>query len=159
MEKKVRKLIKIISAVFFQKDFYVSREKFCSKIFFSRKLCFFHFFSTLSYLFCLSVLKLCCRNLKRLIWKPNKKFYGKNFFLLLCSFVSFADTEIPSDFRWSFSTGLSKVYPECSVDRYQQKHTFRENSNFLHVFGLSVRKMRTVGEKASQELQMRNLCI
>ena len=58
-----------------------------------------------------------------------------------------------------FSTGLSKVYPECSVESYQQKHTFGDLSNFLHVFGLSVKKMRTVGEKASQELQMRNLCI
>ena len=120
---------------------------------------FFHFFSTLSYLFSVLVLKLCCRNLKKLIWKPNKNFCGENFLLKLCRFVVFADTEFPSDFRRRFSTGLSKVYPECSVESYQQKHTFGDLSNFLHVFGLSVKKMRTVGEKASQGLQMRNLCI
>ena len=99
-------------------------------------------------------------NLKSLIWKPNQKVCGRIFFYIkLCSFVIFADTEFPSDFRRRFSTGLSKVYPECSVESYQQKHTFGDLSNFLHVFGLSVKKMRTVGEKAPQELQMRNLCI
>ena len=124
---------------------------------------FFHFFSTLSYLFSVLVLKLCCRNLKKLIWKPNKNFCGENFLLKLCRFVVFADTEFPSDFRRRFSTGLSKVYPECSVESYQQKHTFGDLSNFLHVFGLSV-KFRPLNFSrkwghASQGLQMRNLCI
>ena len=109
--------------------------------FFSWKLCFlFSFFSTLSYLFSVSVLKLCCRNLKKLISKPNKKFCGENFFFKLCSFVILADIEVPSDFRRSFSTGLPKLYSECSVERYQQRDTFWEISYFLHVFGLSVKK-------------------
>ena len=101
---------------------------------------FFSLFSILSYLFSVSLLELCCRNLKRLIWKPNKKFCGENFFLKLCRFVIFADIEFPSDFRRSFSTRLPKLYSECSVERYQQRDTFRENSYFLHVFGLSVKK-------------------
>ena len=62
------------------------------------------------------------------------------FFFKLCSFVIFADIEFPSDFRRSFSTGLPKLYSECSVERYQQRDTFCEISYFLHVFGLSVKK-------------------
>ena len=158
-EKKVRELDEKIPAVF-SKEILLFQPKILLENYFFLKIMFsFHFFSTLSYLFSVSVLKLCCRNLKRLIWKTNKKFCGENFFLKLCRFVNFADTEFPPDFRRSFSTVLSKVYPECSVESYQQKHTFGDVSNFLHVFGLSVRKMGTVGEKASQELQMRNLSI
>ena len=159
-EKKVRELDEKIPAVF-SKEILLFQPKILLENYFFLKIMFsFHFFSTLSYLFSISVLKLCCRNPKRLIWKPNKKFCGeKKFFLKLCRFVNFADTEFPSDFRRSFSTVLSKVYPECSVESYQQKHTFGDISNFLHVFGHSVKKMRTVGEKASQELQMRNLSI
>ena len=79
------------------------------------------------------------------------------FFIKLCSFVTFAGIEVSSDFGRSFPTGLSKLYSECSVESYQQRTLFRENSSFLHVFGLSVKKMRTVGEKVLQELQMRNM--
>ena len=67
---------------FFQREFYVSRQKFCPKIIFSWILCFFfHFFSTLSYLFSVSLLKLCWTSLENLIWKPNQKFVEESFFL------------------------------------------------------------------------------
>ena len=144
---------------FFQKEFYVSREKFCSKILFRENYVFFSLFFDID----LSVLRLFAETLlkesQKFDLKTQPKICGRIFFFKLCSFVIFADIEFPSDFRRSFSTGLPKLYPECSVERYQQKHTFREISNFLHVFGLSVKKMRSVGEKALQELQMRNLCI
>ena len=158
-EKKVRELDQKFPAVFSKEILLFQPKILLENYFFVKIVFFFHFFSLLSYLFSVYLLKNCCRNLKSLIWKPNKKFCGGIFFLKLCSFVIFADIEFPPDFQRSFSTGLPELYPECSVERYQQKHTFRENSNCLHVFGLSVKKMRTVGEKASQELQMRNLCI
>ena len=75
------------------------------------------------------------------------------------SFCNFCRHRISFGLSAKLLDGVSKVYPECSVESYQQKHTFGDISNFLHVFGLSVKKMRTVGEKAPQELQMRNLCI
>ena len=157
-EKKVREIDEIISAVFFRKSSTFPEKNFARKFFFVKFMFFFTIFRhwficspSLCWNFAAGISKVWSGNPTNILWEKP--------FLKLCSFVIYADTEFPSDFRRSSATGLSKVYPECSVERYQQKHTFREFSNFLHVFGLSVKKMRSVGEKPSQELQMRNLCI
>ena len=157
-EKKVREIDEIISAVFFRKSSTFPEKIFARKFFFVKIMFFFTIFRhwficspSLCWNFAEWISKIWSENPTKILWK--------NLFFNVCSFVIFADIEFPSDFRRSFSTGLPKLYPECWVERYQQKHTFREFSNFLHVFGLSVKKMRSVGEKPSQELQMRNLCI
>ena len=79
-EEKVREIDEIISAVVFEKDFTFPEKNFAWKFFFVKIMFFFHFLSTLSYLFFVRVLKFCCRNLRRLIWKPNKSFCDENFF-------------------------------------------------------------------------------
>ena len=158
-EKKVRELDEKNSAVFSKENSTFPDKNFARKLFFREYYVFFFTFFR-HWVICSPS---PCWNFAELIskiWSENPtKILWKNLFFKLCSFVIFADIDFPSDFRRSFSTGLPKLYPECSVERYQQKHTFREFSNFLHVFGLSVKKMRSVGEKPSQELQMRNLCI
>ena len=126
---------------FFQREFYVSRQKNCSKNIFSWILCFFFTFFDLDS----SVLRifggiLLSESQKFDLETQQKVLWEKLFFIKLCSFVIFADIEFPSDFRRSFWTGLPKLYSECSVERYQQRDTFREISYFLHVFGLSVKK-------------------
>ena len=125
---------------FFQKEFYVSRGKFCSKTFFRENYVFFSPFFDIE----LSGLRLCAETLlqesQKIDLETQQNILWKNFFLKLCSFVIFADIEFPSDFRRSFSTGLPKLYSECSVERYQQRDTFREISYFLQIFGLSVKK-------------------
>ena len=139
-EEKVWEIDEIISAVFSKENSTFPDKTFARKSSFRKFYVFFYFFSTLKYLFSVSLLKLCCRNLKSLIWKPNQMVSGRVFFFKLCSFVIFADIEFPSDFRRSFSTGLPKLYSEFSVEHYQQRDTFLEISYFLHVFGLSVKK-------------------
>ena len=124
----------------FRKGFYVSREKICSKDFFRENYVFFSLFFDIE----LSVFHLLAGNLlqksQKIDLETQQNILWKNFFFKLCSFVIFADIEFPSDFRRSFSTGLPKLYSECSVERYQQRDTFWEISYFLHVFGLSVKK-------------------
>ena len=66
-----------------------------------------------------------------------------------------------SNFLRTFSEAFRQGCRNCiQSDQWSvisKKTLFRENSSFLHVFGLSVKKMRTVGEKVLQELQMRNM--
>ena len=60
-------------------------------------------------------------------------------------------------FGEAFRQGCRNCIQSVQWSVIGKKTLFRENSSFLHVFGLSVKKMRTVGEKVLQELQMRNM--
>ena len=83
-EKKVWEIDEIISAVFSKENSTFPDKSVARKLFFRKYYVFFHCFSILSYLFSISLLELCCKNLKNLIWKPNKKFCGRLFFLKNC---------------------------------------------------------------------------
>ena len=110
-------------------EFKDSGEKFWRNLSFFRIICFIYHFPTLSESFPLSSKKLCGTILKTTFRKPNKNFRGKNFFFWkMCSFVIFSDIEYILDFRRSFSTGLSKLYSECSVERYQQEDFFEQKN-------------------------------
>ena len=69
---------------FFQREFYVSRQKFCSKIIFSWKLCFFSLFFVIE----LSVLRLFAENLLQESQKfdletQQKVLWGNLFFKIV----------------------------------------------------------------------------
>ena len=83
-EKKVWEIDEIISAVFSKENSTFPDKSVARKLFFCKYYVFFHCFSILRYLFSISLLELCCKNLKNLIWKPNKKFCGRLFFLKNC---------------------------------------------------------------------------
>ena len=96
--KKVWEIDEIISAVVFEKGFTFPEKNFARNFFFVKIMFFFQFFSTLSYLFSISLLKFAAGISKDWSGYPTKNFVWKTFFKIV-SFCNFC--------RHRISFGLS----------------------------------------------------
>ena len=157
--KKVWEIDEIISAVVFEKVFTFPEKNFARKFFFVKIMFFFQFFFDIE----LSVLRPCAETLlqesQEIDLETQQKFLWGKLSFKIVSFCSFCRHRISFGLSSKVFDGVVESVSRVFSRELSAKTHFWDLSNFLHVFGLSVKKMRTVGEKASQGLQMRNLCI